>query len=278
MAWCQTVCLAGGLALGASVAAAEAPRRVVSINLCTDQLALELAAPGQLISVSYLAHDPASSVMQTKAAAIPANRASAEEVFLLKPDLVLAGAFTPPDTLRMLSRLGVRIEVFPPETNLHDIRDNVLQMGQVLGREAMADQVVADFDAGLSALESNEHPLPSAIIYGANGYVAGHDSLAGAILRAAGYRNLAAEFGITVGGTVPLERLVLAQPDLIVLAEKNRGHARSEETLDHPALYALIARQPHASVEDRNWICGTPHVLDAIRELRAVRMAGKLAQ
>ena len=44
-------------------AAASVPRRVVSMNLCTDQMAMLVAAPGQLFSVSFLAADPVSSVL-----------------------------------------------------------------------------------------------------------------------------------------------------------------------------------------------------------------------
>ncbi len=60
--------LATGFALWAGVVWAGSvwagpPERVVSVNLCTDQLAMLLAAPGQLISVSHLASDPLSSSM-----------------------------------------------------------------------------------------------------------------------------------------------------------------------------------------------------------------------
>ena len=47
--------------------AASAPERVVSIDPCTDQLALMLAAPGQLVSVRHLATDPRSSAMAEEA-------------------------------------------------------------------------------------------------------------------------------------------------------------------------------------------------------------------
>ena len=60
-----------------------APGRVVSLNVCTDQLALLLGAPGQLVSVSRLAHDPRSSAMAREAASFPANHAHAEEIALL---------------------------------------------------------------------------------------------------------------------------------------------------------------------------------------------------
>ena len=52
-----------GAAWAEADAPAPVPARVVSINLCTDQLAMLLAAPGQLLSVSHLAREPQSSSM-----------------------------------------------------------------------------------------------------------------------------------------------------------------------------------------------------------------------
>lgn len=62
--------------------AADIAQRVVSINVCTDQLAMLLAREGQLQSVSYLSRDPQLSVMADKAERLPINHAQAEEVFL----------------------------------------------------------------------------------------------------------------------------------------------------------------------------------------------------
>lgn len=70
---------------GALPAAAQPPARVVSMNLCTDQLAMLIAAPGQLVSVSHVARDPVSSALAEQAQAYPVNHGSAEEIFLLAP-------------------------------------------------------------------------------------------------------------------------------------------------------------------------------------------------
>ena len=51
--------LAISLALAAP-AGAE-PRRVASLNLCTDELLLLIAAPGQIVSVTHLARQKADS-------------------------------------------------------------------------------------------------------------------------------------------------------------------------------------------------------------------------
>jgi iron complex transport system substrate-binding protein len=73
-----------------------------------------LAAPGQLVSVSHLATDPRSSAMAAEAAAYPATHARAEEIYLMDPELVLAGACTAKATVGMLTRMGIEVEVLQP--------------------------------------------------------------------------------------------------------------------------------------------------------------------
>ncbi len=251
---------------------AEAPRRVVSMNLCTDQLALMLAAPGQLVSVSYLAHDPRASAMVAEAAALPGNHGLAEEIFLLKPDLVLAGRYTTPTTVAMLERLGIPVVVFDPEEDFDGIRANLRRMGAALGRAAAAEAAVARFDADLAALRDPEGPRPRAALYSANGYTSGDRSLSGQILRAGGFDNIAVEAGIPTGGTLPLERLALSDPDLVILGRRYPGASRAEEMLDHPVLAVLRDRVASHAMTDRDWVCGTPHVLRAVAGLRTARL------
>lgn len=102
----------GAALLLVPLAAAEPPRRVVSANLCTDQLAMLIAAPGQLVSVSQVARDPVSSAMAAEAEGFAVNHGTAEEIFLLAPDLVLAGEYLRSDARLTLERLGLRVETF----------------------------------------------------------------------------------------------------------------------------------------------------------------------
>jgi iron complex transport system substrate-binding protein len=267
---------AAGLALAALLALAgpgraEAPARVVSINLCTDQLALMLAAPGQLVSVSRLAHDPRSSAMAEAAAALPANSTLAEDVFLHRPDLVLAGTFTSRATVSMLRRLGVDVVELAPATSLDDVSDRLRAVGGALGREAQAERAVARFEADLAALRTELAAKPRAALYYANGYTNGDRTLAGAIVAAAGFANVATELGLAHGGYLSLEELVMAVPDLVVTGRSSEGASRAESVLAHPALSATGGGR--ASTTDRDWICGTPHVLRAVQDMAKAREA-----
>lgn len=266
----RALALAAALML-APPAAAEMPRRVVSINLCTDQLAMLLAAPGQLVSVSNLARDPLASAMAERAAAYPENHGLAEEVFSLRPDLVLAGTFTSPATTGLLRRLGVPVETFAPASDMAAVRAEILAMGTALGRDEAARAMVAQFDADLAALRADPATGPRAALYYANSYSLGDKTLSGQILAAAGFRNVSAEAGLSIGGTLPLEVLIMAHPDLVISGQRYPGASRSEEVLDHPALAALGTASARAAMADRDWICGTPYVLRAVRALRAAR-------
>jgi iron complex transport system substrate-binding protein len=266
---------AAALAFGLGAAGmvwAEAPARVVSLNLCTDQLSL-LLAPESVVSVSSLAADPTSSALHDLAAGYPANRARAEEVFLLAPDLVLAGIWSEAETVAILRRLGLRVETFPPVTTLDEMRDQVRRMGALLGHVERAEALLRDFDAGLAALR-RDAPDTTAVIYYANGFAGGDASLAGEALRAAGIRNLAAEAGYG-GARLPLELLVKMEPDLIVTGTRYPGVSRSEAILDHPALAEAIAGRSFVTVPDREWICGTPALLYAVSRLSAAAEAAR---
>ena len=258
------------LALAAPASAAAPPARVVSMNLCTDQLAMLLAAPGQLVSVSALARERESSAMAAEAAAFPVNHGLAEEVFLFAPDLVLAGAYTAQPTVAMLRRLGVPVLVVPPAATFADARAQIAEVGAALGREAAAAALLARFDAALATVPAPPAgPRPTAAIVGPAGYAAGPSTLAGAVLDAAGFANVLAAMGLPYGGTLPLESLLAGDPDLLVLPEPYPGFSRAEEFLRHPALAARDGAT--VVLPDRNWVCGLPALSDNLDRLVALR-------
>ena len=264
-----SACVAG--AIWVSAALADAPGRVVSINLCTDQLAMLVAAPDQLVSVSYLAFDPRGSAMADQAAQYQANHGLAEEIYLMQPDLVIAGSFSSRATVDMLERLGIPVAVFEPAYGLDEVRERLTQMGAVLGQEETAAALVADFDTRLAALRTGDGPRPRAALYYANGYTSGDRTLAGQILNAAGFENAAEVAGFSDGGILPLELLALLDPDMLITGQRYPGASRSEEILDHPVVAALRDSRATGTLTDRDWVCGTPYALRAIEGLAQVR-------
>lgn len=259
-----------GLIFGASGTLAD-PARVVSMNLCTDQLAMMVAAPGQLVSVSYIARDKRASAMADDAMAYPVNHGLAEEIYLLKPDLVIAGSFSTRATTDMLRRLGVPVVVFEPTNSLEDVSARLRQMGEVLGRTDTADALIAEYETRLNRLLPADDNRPRAALYSANGYTSGHMSLAGQIVEAAGLYNIARDYGYDFSGTLPLELLALSDPDLLVGTRPYARASRSEDVLAHPVVHYFAARSRAGQMRDGDWVCGTPHVLRAVEALMSAR-------
>lgn len=247
------------------------PLRVVSMNLCTDQLAMLVAGKGQLYSVSALASDPRSSAMVDQAGSYETNHGLAEEIYLMQPDLVLAGKFSARATVDMLKRLGIPVAIFNAAYSLDDVRARLTQMGEVLGQQNRAAGLITDFDQRLANYRQDRTHSPRVALYYANGYTSGDKTLAGQILQAAGLTNIAAEAGFASGGLMPLEVLAMANPDTVITSRPYPAASRADEIKDHPVITALRGAVSGPSLTDHDWICGTPFVLRAIDDMVKLR-------
>lgn len=261
--------LAGAL-LSAPVSAA--PERVMSLNLCTDQLAMTLAEPEQLISVSFLAREPDLSMLHEKAQDFPVNRGLAEEVFLEKPDLVVTGTYSLHNTTALLKRLGFRIEEFSFVQTLDTIPGEIRRMGALLGQEARAEKLAEDFSQELDAIAKSQCDMrPTMIAYDQNGVALGSGTLADSVMQAAGFANLAADLGLVGVAPFPLEQVIAARPDVIVTSASEGAPTLGEHVPRHPAIAALPDTRIGAFVPAGAWSCGSPAVIEAVRALASLR-------
>ena len=223
-----------------------------------------LLAPDALISASKLSHDPRTSYYAADLADVPINNGAAEEVVLLKPDLVLAGTYTTRSTVQLLQELGYRVEIFPPINSIQDAQDNLLRMGALLDRRDAAQQM-ADALEPLINPPAPPADAPRVALYYPSGATSGTDTVPGTLMRAAGLNNIAAEKGLPFGRHMPLEELVMADPDIVVIGQPYNGHARATELLSHPALSDRA--QVYAIQDGAAWVCETPALLKAVEEL-----------
>ena len=252
-------------------AKADDKPKIVSMNLCTDQLVLLLADADQILSLSYLSHDERSSVYAEKATAFPTNRGLAEEIYILKPDITVTGTYSNWTASSMLEQLGMPVARFEPAYHFDDIKANILTMGELLHQRAKAEDIVAAIDKRLSDLQSDNAQRPRAALYAAKGYTSGKSSIAHHILEAAGFQNIGAELGYDYGAQLAIESLLMTKPDVIISNPPGLGHARAEEMTRHPALDYVRAQMPLELTTNKNWVCDTPLVLDAVEELAMMR-------
>lgn len=264
--WCAVV----ALTLFSGAARAEPPRRIVSMNLCTDQMALLLVGPERLASISFLGADPAESPLAHLAAGIPVNHGLAEEVIAAKPDLVLAGKYTTGFAKAMLTRLGYRvIEIESPET-IAGIHTTLKALAAALGSELRAAELLADMDRRLAAVARPAGRYGSAIVFDANGFTVGRPGLADEVMTLVGLVNKAPALGIGAYGQVPLETLLAARPDRIVrLIYRPGAPSIANAITNHPALARSMGARNMLSVPGRLLTCGTPMVAEAAERFAA---------
>jgi iron complex transport system substrate-binding protein len=245
---------------GVAGAAPAVPRRVVSINLCADELLLALADPGQIASLSVYATDPDLSTVVAEAAAFPHHAASAESVVALAPDLVLAGRFTKRDTRDMLTRLGYRLELLDAPRSIADSEKQIGRVAALLGHPDRGAALIADIETARARAAAAAPSVKStAANYQRRGYVAGSDTLMSELLGIAGFADAGGKLAGRTGGFVPLEKVVASPPDYIVVASADlAAHDEGSALLAHPALMSLYPESRRIVLPPKLTVCGGP--------------------
>ena len=269
--------LALALALCAAIPPAHAqPQRIVSMNLCTDELLMRIVDPARIAAITHLSQQPVNAPLGLDAIAskLAVNHGLAEEVIALKPDLILAGSFTTSTATALLRRLGYTVLIFEPENSFDDMRANIRKLAAATGDTAKAEQIIADFDTRLAALQARipDDRRPIFADIGVNNYITGDNTLYAEVVNGAGYRTLGQALGFSGYRTVALEQILTVRPALMSTATPwTSPPSLSTMALGHPALRAVTARTPHVEIPERYTTCGAPSLLGAIEILVEAR-------
>lgn len=240
-------------------AAAAPALRVMSLNVCSDQMLLALASENHIASLTFMAREPAPLKLWPQARHIPVNYGSAEEVLAAHPDLVLAGPFLPPLTRKLLAKSGTRVVNVPLAENFDQIRDATRLVAMALGEEARGEALVARMDADLREAAAHRRAIPVRVAeWGNGGQVPGGGGLFGVLLQTAGAQSIAA-------GNYDVEALVAERPQALIFSDTYRGLASLRAAQDtHPA---LTGRLPHVYYSSF-YGCGVPQLAAAALQLQ----------
>lgn len=264
-----TALVVASLALAATPAAGARPERIVSLNMCTDELVLRLADPAAIASVTWLSQDPRNANMAEAARRYPANHGLVEELLAFRPDLVIAGSFTTRNTAALLKRVGAPVREFGVPRDLAGVKAQIAEMAALLGEPARGEALIGEIDARLALLAQRiGKERPKALVLRPNGFTVGRGSLVDEILTRAGFVNLAAELGIDNYGQIALETVALGEADILILNTSEGGPpSLAHEILNHPLIGRLGDRLRLVALPSRLWTCAGPAVIDAIEML-----------
>jgi iron complex transport system substrate-binding protein len=255
----------------AALSAAGIPKRIVSLNLCTDELVLRLADRANIASITWLSKDAISANVVDLAADVPVNHGLAEEIIPLDPDLVVAGSFTARTAVAMLKATRFPVTEFGVAHSLADVRSGIRKMAGLVGEPARGEDLVASFDRRLAEIGTPAPGRrPTALVFNANGFTVGAGTLVDDIMTRAGLDNVAAHMKLGNYSQLPLEIAVRSDVDILIISARRDGPpSLATALLDHPVLSKLGPKTHIVVLPTNLWSCGGPEVAEATARLRA---------
>ncbi len=254
--------------VGLRPAPAAGPR-IVSMNLCTDQLLVPLADPEQILGLSRYSRDVWQSFTAGEARRYPKLSGSAEDILVIRPDIVVAGLFDKRATRELLKENGLHLAEFAVPRNLDEVKAQIHEMGDLVGHADRASAEIARLDDAIARARSvvSQHRY-KVLPLSRRGWVSGTDSLLSSLLAETGLFNAAGDLGIAFGGYASLETIVKLKPDFIIVSDAgDRAEDDGHAFLLHPALEEIYPPSRRIVIPDRLTVCGGVMIADALDRL-----------
>jgi iron complex transport system substrate-binding protein len=218
--------------------------------------------------LSAYATDPTLSFFAEQAKRFRHTAAAAETVVDLAPDLVIAGRFSKSETRQMLAALGYRVVVLEPVRSIANAIAEVRQIAALIGHPERGEELISRINKARSqASAATTQPMKrqSVVLYLRRGYVTGSGTLTDELLDIVGLDNTGGGLAGATGGIVPLEKLIAAPPDyLLVSSLTPPADDQGSALLAHPALAALFPPERRIALPTRLTVCGGPSLPAAI--------------
>ncbi len=232
--------------------------RLASLNLCSDEYALLLAHPGEVVSVSRLSHDPAESALAPLAKRAASNRGRLEDIVATRPTVVLTMGGGGRSSAAIAGALGLTVIDLPQPATVGDVAANLTRVATALGDRSRAESWIAR----LAVLQSRPPVQRDAIYLGHGGLSQSPGSLGATWMALAGLRQRSLP-----GGRATLETLATRPPQVLLLSNYRSSQvSNGQRWLHYPLLAQIKSRRLVA--DGRAWTCGGPMMIAEIERLR----------
>jgi iron complex transport system substrate-binding protein len=255
---------------GVAARGANLPR-IVSMNVCTDQLLITLADPEQILGLSRYSRDAWQSWAADDASRYRLLSGGAEDVLVLRPDIVVASQFDKRSTRELLREKGLHLAEFAVPQNLDEVKTQIREMGDIVGHPDRAAAEIARLNAAIArARRAVADKHYSVLPLSRRGWVSGSESLVSSLLAETGLFNAASDLGVAYGGFASMEAIVNLKPDFILVSEAgDRAEDDGRAFLLHPALERFYPPSRRIVIPERLTVCGGVMLADALDVLIA---------
>ena len=154
------IALIGGATLWAATArqpasAGKRPQRIVSLNLCADQLLVALADRDQIAGLTHNAADRQMSAVAAVTKGLPILDGSAEQILATNPDLVIGMPARRNPAIAILKAQHYPAVDLKSADSYADIVASIRTVAQAIGHADRGEAMIARMDRELAALPRN---------------------------------------------------------------------------------------------------------------------------
>ncbi|MBK5342081.1 ABC transporter substrate-binding protein [Pseudomonas sp. TH49] len=222
----RVVVLCVGLLASLQATAADLPQRWVSAGGALSEWVSALGGESRLVGVDTTSQHP-QSLKQLPSIGYQRSL-SAEDILSLRPDILIGTEeMGPPPVIAQVKSAKVQVELFSAQPDLPTLEKNVTHLGQLLGAQEQAAQLLESYQQQLTAQKARivelqaRHKAPGVLVLighaGGKPLIAGKDTAADWMLQRAGGHNLATHTGYK---PFSVESLAGLDPEVLVFADR----------------------------------------------------------
>ncbi|MEE4451153.1 ABC transporter substrate-binding protein [Novosphingobium resinovorum] len=257
-----TVCGVSASSPPVSRGPVAAPKRIVSLNLCADQLVLALADREQIAGLTRYAADPAMSAEAVRAKGLPILRGAAEEIMAIDPDLVVGMPARRNPAIKALKTRYPAVDLKSAD-GYDAILASIRKVALAVGHPERGEALIVGMERDLAHIPRARKGVVAAY-WQRRGYLTGTGTLIDDLMTRVGVTNLAGKLGKPALSQMGIEELAAARPDVIVVdAATDKAVDQGTAMMHHPVLDGI----PRVAIPQAWTVCGGPAYVKAARAL-----------
>ena len=269
----KSISFALTLLLACHTAFAEEIKRIVSADGSLTEIVYALGQEHKLVGVDTTSSFPITARFLPQIGY--RRNISAEGVLSLEPQVLIAIQDSGPEKiLNQIEGAGVKVFKYSDKASLNAVREKILAVSKLLGKETEGKQLWQKIELDVIAARQNLVNIQDKVkvlfvlsMQSGSPVVSGADTQAAEIIYLAGGVNAAQ--GFSGYKPMPVEAIIAAQPDIILMMDRGGDHGVTIEQLNSAGFSLTPAgkNQRIVTMDGMKLLGFGPRIADAIREL-----------
>ena len=243
--------------------------RIVSLDLCSDQIVLILADQNQVAAISTAADD-VYSFYREKAVFFPKTRGKIEEIIMLEPDVVMQTYSTTMNMGKMTKRIGASLIELNYSNEPEILYKNIKMAGKVLGQNDRASQFNKRYANRINKIKNQPRSKLKIAYVTPSGVTAGIGTSVNDIIKLSGFESYAATHNFKGWLNLPIENLIMDPPDIFITGYfEDKAVTQSNWSLArHNSLIKMMKNIPTVNIPSSYLSCNGLFIVDAAEHIR----------